>query len=58
MISAPQLCRNRFEDVTYLFNTILSPIVVQVYEFHGKSKKLKKKKLWTTAGKKVTEKVV
>ena len=45
MISVPQLCRNRLEDVTNLSNTILLPIVVQVYEFHGKSEKLKKKKL-------------
>ena len=45
MISAPQLCRNRLEDVTNLSNTILLPTVVQMYEFHGKSEKLKKKKL-------------
>ena len=45
MISVPQLYRNRLEDVTNLSNTILLPIVVQPYEFHGKSEKLKKKKL-------------
>ena len=48
MISVRQLCRNRFEDVTNLSNTILLSIVVQVYEFHefhGKSEKLKKKKV-------------
>ena len=43
-LCVPQLCRNRLEDTTELFNTILLPIVVQVYEFHGKLKKLKKKK--------------
>ena len=48
MISVRQLCRNRLEDVTNLSNTILLPIVVQLYEFHefhGKLEKLKKKKL-------------
>ena len=45
MISVPQLCRNRLEDGNNLSNTILLPIVVQVYEFHGYSEKLKKKKL-------------
>ena len=45
MTSVPQLCRNRLEDVTNLFDTILLPIVMQMYEFHGKSEKLKKKKL-------------
>ena len=43
MISVTQLCRNRLEDVINLSNTILLPTVVQVYEFHGKSEKLKKK---------------
>ena len=41
--SVPQLCRNRFEDVA---------ILVQVYEFHGKSKKLRKTELWITTEKK------
>ena len=45
MISIPQLCRNRLEHIINLYNTILLPIVVQVYELHGKSEKLKKKKL-------------
>ena len=48
MISVRQLCKSRLEDVTNLSYTILLPIVVQVYEFnkfHGKSKKLKKKKV-------------
>ena len=45
MISVPQLCKNRLEDVNNLSNAILLTIVVQVYEFHGKSEKLKKKKL-------------
>ena len=45
MISVPQFCRNRLEDVTSLFNTILLPLVVQLYEFHRKLEKLKKKKL-------------
>ena len=45
MISVPQLCRNRLEDVTNLSNTILLPIVVKVYEFHGKSEKLKNENL-------------
>ena len=41
-----QLCRNRLEDVCNLSNSILLVIVVQVYEFHEKSKKLKKTKPW------------
>ena len=48
MISVRQLCRNRLEDVTNLSDTILLPIAVQRYEFHefhGKSEKLKKKKV-------------
>ena len=45
MISVRQLCKGRLEDVTNLSNTILLPIVVQVYEFHGKSEKLKKTKV-------------
>ena len=44
--SVPQFCRDRSEDVTKPFNKILLPIVVQVYGFHGKLKKLKKTKLW------------
>ena len=46
MIYVPKSFRNRLEDVTNLCNTILLPIVVQVCEFHKKSEKLKKKKLW------------
>ena len=45
MISVCQLLRDRLEDITNLSNTILLPIVVQVYEVHeshGKSEKLKK----------------
>ena len=45
MISDRQLCSNRLEDVTNLSNTIWLPVVAQVYQFHGKSEKLKKKKL-------------
>ena len=45
MIFVPQLCRNRLEGGTNLSNVILLPIEVQLYEFHGKSEKLKKKKL-------------
>ena len=45
MFSVPSLNRNRLEDVTNFSNAILSPIVVQMYEFHGKSEKLEKKKL-------------
>ena len=45
MIFVPQLSKNRLEDVTSLSNMILLPVVVQMYEFHRKSKKLKKKKL-------------
>ena len=45
MISVPQLFRNRLEDVTNLSNTILLPIAVQMYEFHGKLEKLKRKNL-------------
>ena len=41
MISVPQLCKNRLEDVTNLSNTFLLPIVVQLYEFHGKPEKEK-----------------
>ena len=41
MISVPQLCKKRVENVS-LSNTILSSIVVQVYNFHGKLEKLKK----------------
>ena len=47
MISVRQLCRNRLKDVANFSNTILLPIVVQVYEFHefhGKSEELKKKR--------------
>ena len=44
MIFVPQLCRNRLEDVTSLSNMVLLPVVVQMYEFHTKSEKLKKKK--------------
>ena len=44
MISHPQLFRNGLEDATNLCNTILLPTVVQVYEFHKKLEKLKKKK--------------
>ena len=58
MIFVPQLFRNRLEDVTNLSKTILLPIVVQVYEFHGKSEKLRNKKLWITINKKITKKVV
>ena len=46
MTSVYQLLRDRLEDIANLSNTILLPIVVQVYEFHeshGKSEKLKKK---------------
>ena len=32
MISVPQICRNRLEDVTNFPNTILLSTVVQVYE--------------------------
>ena len=59
MIFVRQLCRNRLEGVTNLSNTILLPIVVQVYEFHefhGKLEKLKKKVSITT-NKKVTKNV-
>ena len=45
MISDSQLRRNRLGNVTNLSNTILLPIVAQLYEFHGKSEKLKKEKL-------------
>ena len=58
MIFVPQLCRNRLEGGTNLSNVILLPIEVQLYEFHGKSEKLKKKKLWITTKKKVTKKAV
>ena len=45
MISVPHLSRNKLEDVTNLSNMIFLPIVVQVYEFHGKSENLNRKKL-------------
>ena len=57
MISDRQLCSNRLEDVANLSNTIWLPVVAQVYQFHGKSEKLKKKKLWITTDKKVTKKL-
>ena len=47
----PQLCRNRLVDVTNIFNTILLSVLAQVYEFHGKWKKLKKTKLQRCVGK-------
>ena len=56
--SLPQLCRNRLEDVINLSNTILLPIAVQVYEFHGISEKLKKPKSSIATNKKVTNRVV
>ena len=40
-----------------LSDAILLSIVVQVYEFHGKLEKLKKKELWITTSKKATKKV-
>ena len=43
-ISVNQLCRNRLGAVTDLSNTILLPIGVQVYQFHGRSEKLNNKK--------------
>ena len=58
MISVPKLCSNRLEYVTNLSKTILLPVVVQVYGFHRKSEKLKMKKPWITANKKVTKKIV
>ena len=58
MISVHQIFRNTLEDVTNLCNTILLPIVVQVYEFYKKPEKLKKKNLCITANKKVAKKVV
>ena len=42
--SVSQLCRNRLEDITYLPNTILVSIIVQVHEFHEKSLKVEKDK--------------
>ena len=44
MIFVLQLFRNKLEDVANLCNTILLTFVVQVYEFHKKLEKLKKKK--------------
>ena len=41
--SVPQLSTNKLEDVT---------ILVQIYEFHGKLKKLRKTELWITTEKK------
>ena len=58
MISAPHLFKIKLEDVTNLCNTILLPIVLQVYEFYKKSEKLKKKNLCITANKEVAKKVV
>ena len=58
MISVPHLFKIKLEDVTNLCNTILLPIVVQVYEFYKKPEKLKKKNLCITANKKVAKKVV
>ena len=58
MISAPHSFKIKLEDVTNLCNTILLPIVVQVYEFYKKSEKLKKKNLCITGNKEVAKKVV
>ena len=58
MISVPKLCSNRLEYVANLSKAILLAVVVQVYGFHRKSEKLKMKKLWITANKKVTKKIV
>ena len=44
MISAPHLFKIKLEDVTNLCNTILLPIVVQVYEFYKKIGKVEKEK--------------
>ena len=44
MISVPNLCGNRLEDLTNFSITILLPIAVQVYEFHEKSEKVEKEK--------------
>ena len=44
MISVPNLCGNRLEDLTNFSITILLSIAVQVYEFHEKSKKVEKEK--------------
>ena len=46
MISVPQLCRTRLEDGR-LSNTILLPVVVQLYDFHrnfGKKKRVNQHK--------------
>ena len=40
LISVTQLFKNRLKDTTNFYNTILLPIVAQVYEFHKKSEKL------------------
>ena len=40
MTSVPYLCRNRFEDVTDGSNTILLPVVVQLYGFPGKPERV------------------
>ena len=52
MISVRQLYWNRLEDVANLSNTI------EFQEFHGKSEKLEKKKVYITTKKKVTKKDV
>ena len=44
MISVPNLCGNRLEDLTNFSITILLPVAVQVYEFHEKLEKVEKEK--------------
>ena len=58
MISVPQLCRNRLENVINLSNTILLPIVAQLYEFYEILDKLEKKRPCISINKKVAKKVL
>ena len=58
MISVPQLCRNRLENVANLSNTILLPIVAQLYEFYKVLDKLEKKTPCITINKKVAKQVL
>ena len=58
MISVPQICRNKLENVINLSNTILLPIVAQLYEFYEVLEKLEKKRPCITINKKVAKQVL
>ena len=57
MISVAELCRKRVKDNTNLSNTILLPIVVQVYKFHKNRKSCKRKSFELVQTKKQQERL-